>query len=41
MCGIWAYINKSNEDRFHIIIHGIKSKEFEELVIRSYEKNHG
>ena len=36
-----AYINKSNEDRFHIIIHGIKSKKFEELVIRSYEKNHG
>ena len=34
-----AYINKSNEDRFHIIVHGTKTKEFEELVVRSYEKN--
>lgn len=36
-----AYINKSNEDRYHIIVHGIKTKQFEELVVRSYEKNNG
>jgi len=34
-----AYINKSNEDRYHIIVHGIKNKKYEELVERSYEKN--
>lgn len=33
--------NKSSEDRYHIIVHGIKSKEFEELVEDSYEKNGG
>jgi hypothetical protein len=36
-----AYINDSDEDRYHIIVHGIKAKEFENLVVRSYEKNHG
>ena len=36
-----AYINKSNEDRYHIIVHGVKTKEYEKLVVRSYEKNHG
>lgn len=36
-----AYINDSEEDRYHIIVHGTKTKEFEELVVRSYEKNHG
>ena len=36
-----AYINKSDEDRYHIIVHGIKTKEYEELKVRSYEKNHG
>ena len=34
-----AYINDSDEDRYHIIVHGIKTKQYEELVIRSYEKN--
>jgi len=34
-----AYINKSNEDRYHIIVHGTRTKEFENLVIKSYEKN--
>jgi len=34
-----AVYNDSDEDRFHIIVHGIKTKEYEELVIRSYEKN--
>ena len=36
-----AYINKSDEDRYHIIVHGVKTKEFEELVVRSYEKING
>ena len=36
-----AYINKSDEDRYHIIVHGIKTKEYEELVVRSYEKSNG
>ena len=36
-----AYINKSDEDRYHIIVHGIKTKEYEELVVRSYEKING
>ena len=26
-------------DRYHIIVHGTRTKEFEELVQRSYEKN--
>ena len=34
-----AYVNKSTEDRYHIIVHGTRKKEYEELVIRSYEKN--
>jgi hypothetical protein len=34
-----AYVNNSKEDRYHIIVHGSPTKEFEELVIRSYEKN--
>jgi len=34
-----AYINKSTEERYHIIVHGTRAKEYEELVIRSYEKN--
>ena len=34
-----AYINESTEDRYHIIVHGTRAKEYEELVIRSYEKN--
>jgi hypothetical protein len=36
-----AYINKSNEDRYHIIVHGVKTKAYEDLVVRSYEKSHG
>ena len=36
---IHAYVNDSDEDRYHIIVHGIKTKEFEELVERSYAKN--
>lgn len=36
-----AYINDSNEDRYHIIVHGVKTKDFEELVVRSYEKSNG
>jgi len=36
-----AYINKSDEDRYHIIVHGVKTKQFEELVVRSYEKING
>ena len=34
-----AYVNKSNEDRYHIIVHGSVTENFKELVIRSYEKN--
>ena len=34
-----AYVNDSDEDRYHIIIHGTRAKEFEELVERSYAKN--
>lgn len=34
-----AYVNKSYEDRFHIIVHGKVNKQFKELVERSYEKN--
>ena len=34
-----AVYNKSNEDRYHIIVHGVKSKEFEKLVEDSYAKN--
>ena len=33
-----AYINKSDEDRYHIIVHGTRTKEFENLVVKSYEK---
>ena len=33
-----AYINKSTEDRYHIIIHGTPSKNYKELVERSYNK---
>ena len=36
---IHAYVNDSEEERYHIIVHGIKTKEFEELVERSYAKN--
>ena len=36
-----AYINDSDEDRYHIIVHGVKTKDFEELVVRSYEKTYG
>ena len=36
---VHAYFNDSYEERYHIIVHGIKTKEFEELVERSYEKN--
>ena len=34
-----AYINNSNEDRYHIIVHGVKTKQFKDLVVKSYEKN--
>jgi len=34
-----AVYNKSNEDRYHIIVHGVKTKEYEDLVKRSYAKN--
>ena len=34
-----AYINKSSEDRYHIIVHGVPSQEYKDLVVRSYEKN--
>ncbi len=36
---IHAYVNNSKEDRYHIIVHGIKSQQFEKLVEDSYEKN--
>jgi aspartyl/asparaginyl beta-hydroxylase (cupin superfamily) len=36
---IHAVYNKSDEDRFHIIVHGVKNKEYEDLVERSYAKN--
>jgi len=35
-----AYINNSDEDRYHIIVHGVRSKEFEQLVEKSYENLH-
>jgi hypothetical protein len=35
---IHAYINKSNEDRIHIIIHGKTTEKYKDLVIRSYNK---
>ena len=38
---IHAYVNNSKEDRYHIIVHGIRSKQFEKLVEDSYEKNGG
>ena len=31
-----AYINKSNEDRIHIIVHGKPTKEFKKIVEDSY-----
>ena len=31
-----AYINKSEEDRIHIIVHGKPTKEYKELVEKSY-----
>ena len=31
------YINKSNEDRIHIIVHGKPNPEYKELVEKSYE----
>ena len=34
-----AVYNNSKVDRYHIIVHGTRTKEFEELVTRSYEKN--
>ena len=34
-----AVFNKSNEDRYHMIVHGKPSKKFKELVEISYEKN--
>jgi hypothetical protein len=35
-------INDSNEDRYHIIVHQqIETKEFDELVLRSYNKTYG
>ena len=34
-----AYINNSDEDRYHIIVHGAKTKDYEKLVETSYEKN--
>ncbi len=34
-----AYINKSDEGRYHIIVHGLVSAEYKKLVIQSYEKN--
>ena len=35
-------INDSNEDRYHIIVHQhIKTKGFDELVVRSYNKTYG
>lgn len=33
-----AVWNKSNTDRYHLIVHGIPTKEYKELVERSYEK---
>ena len=36
---IHAYKNESEEDRYHIIVHGTKTKDFERLVETSYEKN--
>jgi len=34
---IHAYVNKSKEDRIHIIIHGSINEEYKTLVERSYE----
>ena len=31
-----AYINKSNIDRIHIIIHGKPTEEYKNLVVRSF-----
>ena len=34
-----AVYNKTDIDRYHIIVHGTRTKEYEELVERSYAKN--
>lgn len=34
-----AVFNDSDEDRYHMIVHGVKGKEFKKIVERSYEKN--
>jgi hypothetical protein len=34
-----AVYNNSNEDRYHIIIHGKVNKQFKQLVEYSYAKN--
>lgn len=31
-------INNSNEDRYHIIVHGTETPEFEDIVLESYER---
>lgn len=33
-----AVWNKSNQDRYHIIVHGVPTKKYKELVERSYER---
>lgn len=33
-----AYVNKSKEDRIHIIVHGKPTEKYKELVERSYKK---
>lgn len=38
---VHAYINKSTEDRYHIIIHGIPTQEYKTLVEKSYNNIHG
>lgn len=39
VCNTHAVFNDSDEDRYHIIVHGIKGKDFKEIVERSYAKN--
>ena len=31
-------INNSNEDRYHIIVHGMETPEFEDIVLKSYQR---
>jgi len=31
-------INNSNEDRYHIIVHGTETSEFEDIVLKSYKR---